>query len=128
MKKLTKEWIEKAEGDYKVSINEQNAEESVYDAICFHAHQCIEKYMKAILVEKGESFEKIHDLELLLKQCKQFIPELEKEKEALIWLTQFSVRVRYPGFCASGKDAKRAVRIMKRIRKTLRKRFGLGGK
>lgn len=128
MKKLTKEWIEKAEGDYKVSMNEQSAEEAVYDAVCFHAHQCIEKYMKAILVEKGKSFEKIHDLELLLKQCKQFIPELEKERDVLIWLTQFSVRVRYPGFGASGIDAKRAVRIMKRIRNMLRKNFGLEGK
>lgn len=45
--------------------------------LCFHSQQCIEKYMKAILQENEVEFEKIHDLDVLLQQSKDFIPELE---------------------------------------------------
>lgn len=44
MKPLTKEWIEKAEGDYKVAARERRTKLPVYEAVCFHAQQCIEKY------------------------------------------------------------------------------------
>ena len=51
MKPLTHEWSQKAEGDYTVAATLWQAESTVYDAICFHAQQCIEKYLKAWLVE-----------------------------------------------------------------------------
>ena len=44
---LTQEWGQKAEGDYTVVATLWQAESAVYDAICFHAQQCIEKYLKA---------------------------------------------------------------------------------
>ena len=47
MKPLTHEWSQKAEGDYTVAATLWQAESAVYDAICFHAQQCIEKYLKA---------------------------------------------------------------------------------
>ena len=49
MKPLTHEWSQKAEGDYTVVATLWQAESVVYDAICFHAQQCIEKYLKAWL-------------------------------------------------------------------------------
>jgi HEPN domain-containing protein len=49
MKPLTHEWSQKAEGDYTVAATLWQAESAVYDAICFHAQQCIEKYLKAWL-------------------------------------------------------------------------------
>lgn len=120
MKKITEEWIEKAEGDFKVAVRESDAEEPVYDAVCFHCHQCIEKYMKAILVENNDEFEKIHDLEALEYSCRRYMSGLEKNLQDLIWLTQFSVRVRYPGFGASKKDARKATSIMKRLRNMIK--------
>ena len=47
MKPLTQEWGQKAEGDYTVAATLRQAESTVYDAICFHAQHCIEKYLKA---------------------------------------------------------------------------------
>ena len=40
MKELTKEWIEKAEGDFRVASREYKTHPPVYDAVCFHAQQC----------------------------------------------------------------------------------------
>jgi len=65
MKPLTQEWVEKAEGDYRVASGQWQSANPVWDAICFHAEQCAEKYLKAWLVEHALDFPKTHDLEVL---------------------------------------------------------------
>jgi len=51
MKQLTLEWVKKAEGDYVTAQRELRARKSPnYDASCFHAQQCAEKYLKARLL------------------------------------------------------------------------------
>ena len=105
MKKLTKEWIDKAEDDFTVANREYKAKTPVYDAVCFHAQQCVEKYMKAILQENNKEFGKVHDLDLLLEECKKFAPILENHKEALIELSSFAVEIRYPGVKATKEEA-----------------------
>ena len=49
MKKISAEWVEKAEGDFKVAVRESEADDAVYDIVCYHCQQCIEKYLKAVL-------------------------------------------------------------------------------
>ena len=67
MPSISKEWILKAEGDFATAMREYRARKSPnYDAACFHAQQCIEKYMKASLIVDRTPFGKIHDLEVLL--------------------------------------------------------------
>lgn len=67
MKPETAEWVEKAEGDFRTAVREKNsAEYPNYDAACFHAQQCAEKYLKARLVEAGKDFPKTHDLSAIL--------------------------------------------------------------
>src|SRR5574341_1139265 len=69
----------------------------------------VEKYFKAILQEKGVLFEKIHDLDVLLEQCKEFLPELSNHKTDLVELSSFAVEVRYPGVTATEEEAKGAL-------------------
>lgn len=126
MKKITSEWIEKAEGDYRVAVRESKAKDPVYDVICYHCQQCIEKYLKAILVESNIEFEKIHDLEALMYFCKDHLPALESHREDLIWLTQFAVRVRYPGFGATKQDTRKALSMTGKLRSLVRRFFSLG--
>ena len=38
---------------------------------CFHAQQCAEKYLKAILISRQVAFSKTHDLLLLNDQCEK---------------------------------------------------------
>jgi hypothetical protein len=53
MKPLTQEWIEKAEGDFRTARRELQAKRLPnYDAVCFHAQQCAEKYLKARLCKR----------------------------------------------------------------------------
>jgi len=67
MQPLTTEWIAKAEGDFVSATREMRARKAPnYDAACFHAQQCAEKYMKARLQEANISFPRTHDLEVLL--------------------------------------------------------------
>lgn len=125
MRELTKEWISKAENDYLVAVRELKADPVVSDAVCFHSQQCVEKYMKALLQEHDIFFEKIHDLEILLQRCGNFLSELEHFKDNLIKLSTFAVDVRYPGAVVSLEEADECVRIMQDVRKVMRSHFGL---
>jgi HEPN domain-containing protein len=43
MKPLTQEWVKKAEGDFATAERELRARKNPnYDAVCFHAQQCVE--------------------------------------------------------------------------------------
>ena len=54
MTPLTREWVAKAEGDYATARREARARRQPnFDAVCFHAQQCAEKYVKALLQETG---------------------------------------------------------------------------
>ncbi len=58
MKPITLEWIDKAEGDWHSAQREYRARlRPNYDAACFHAQQCAEKYLKARLEEAVNSFQ-----------------------------------------------------------------------
>ena len=51
MNATVKEWIAKAEADFSTATRELQAAESPnFDAVCFHAQQCAEKLMKALLI------------------------------------------------------------------------------
>jgi HEPN domain-containing protein len=63
MKPITAEWVEKAEGDFATARRELEIDVNPnFDAVCFHAQQCAEKYLKARLIEAGIRFPKTHDL------------------------------------------------------------------
>ena len=67
MKKIYLEWVEKADGDFHSAQREVRARKKPnFDAACFHAQQCVEKYLKAILQKRNIYFPKTHDLNNLL--------------------------------------------------------------
>ena len=68
MNPLSLEWIEKAEGDFATVQRELRARKAPnFDAACFHAQQCAEKYLKALLQEANVPFGKTHNLIALLE-------------------------------------------------------------
>jgi HEPN domain-containing protein len=120
MNELANEWLKKAEGDYNSAIREYRARKFPnYDAAGFHAQQCIEKYLKAILQANGIRFYKIHDLLALMELCLPFVPELEFYKEFLAYLNLFSVAFRYPGESANKLQAKKAIKSLKLLKPVL---------
>jgi HEPN domain-containing protein len=126
MKPTAGEWVEKAEGDFATMQRESRARKNPnYDAICFHAQQCAEKYLKARLTEAGVEFGKVHDLVSLLDQVLAVQPDWEVFREDLAYLSDFAVSFRYPGESANKESALEAVRRCRFFRKIARSVFGL---
>src|SRR6266516_4105258 len=75
MKPTTREWVRKAENDFKVASQIlRRRKDIVPDAACFFCQQCVEKYLKARLTEAGLAFPRTHDLLQLLNLCVQAEP------------------------------------------------------
>lgn len=67
MNPIALEYVQKAEGDFATAERELKViKEPNYDAVCFHAQQRAEKYLKARLQESAIPFGKTHDLSALL--------------------------------------------------------------
>ena len=127
MKAETKEWVAKGEGDFHDVLRGIRARRYPnYDSVCFHAQQCIEKYLKARLVEAGVSYPKTHDLSKILDITKPLEPLWETWRPDLNLLTSLAVECRYPGESAIKEDARRAAAICRALRLRLRESFGLG--
>jgi HEPN domain-containing protein len=121
MNDLVKQWFEKAEGDYCTALREFRARKQPnYDAVCFHAQQCIEKYLKGVLQLHGLPFAKTHDLSVLLKACVERYPLWAANRDDMECLSQYAVLCRYPGEGSSREKAGLAVAAMKRARAEIR--------
>lgn len=65
--RVTREWIAKAENDLKTAAHTLTlGRECPTDTVCFHAQQCIEKYLKALLVYRTIPFPKTHNIRLVM--------------------------------------------------------------
>src|SRR5262245_26010869 len=116
MKKLTREWVRKAEGDYIQATQNYASDKPVYDGVCFHCQQCAEKYLKALLQELGLALSRTHDLEALRVQLLPHRPSLGSFRRGLEFLTDYAVGVRYPGKRAQKRQATAALRWAERVR------------
>ena len=91
------QWVAKAENDWKnASYMLRLKTDCPTDTVCFHAQQCVEKYIKALLVLKGTDFPKTHDIARLMALLpavwRPRITDAEQEK-----LTDYAAISRYPG-------------------------------
>ena len=126
MKPLTREWIGKAEGDLATVRREVQARKAPnYDAACFHAQQCIEKYLKARLQEAEISFGRTHNLSALLNLLLPVESSWESLRPHLRTLTAFAVGVRYPGESADKAMAREALALCRGVRRYVRLSLGL---
>lgn len=60
MRKVTDAWIKDAEDELESA--EILCEHGKYRGACYHSQQCIEKGLKAFILEKGKRPERIHDI------------------------------------------------------------------
>ena len=120
------EWVEKAEEDLRVALTLRRLRrDPPHNAVCFHAQQCVEKYLKAILEKQGVVIRKIHALPVLLDQCAETHPILTAMRADMVRLSVYAVEFRYPGESATAVDAKASIAIMKKARAELRGTLGL---
>jgi HEPN domain-containing protein len=116
-------WVQKAESDLKTALLVfRAAEEGTTEAIAFHAQQCVEKYLKALLCWEGIDFPKTHDvgqLILLLPPSAKLKLAPEEQRR----LTLYATVTRYPGDDnpVTFQEARRALTTARRIRADVRK-------
>jgi HEPN domain-containing protein len=92
------------------------------DTVCFHAQQCVEKYIKALLVYRATPFSKTHDIAALRALLP---PRLRPKLDAAIQkrLTRYATVRRYPDVEPDPPlpEARRAVAVARRVRREVRK-------
>lgn len=125
MKRLTREWVAKAEADFVVASVLRQTVPPVHDARCFHCQQSAEKYLKALLEEANLTVPRTHNLEDLLALLLPIYPDLVSLRRGLIFLTSFAVETRYPGESASKRQAEASQRWVSKTRLAIRALLGL---
>lgn len=120
--RVVAQWVQKAENDLtNASHTLKLGKDGPTDTVCFHAQQCVEKYLKALLVYQGKDVARIHDIGSLMAFLPGTVrPALSAEEQET--LTDYAVTARYPGEYESIPlgEARRAVQIARRVRKQVR--------
>ena len=119
---VVKEWMIKAEHDFKNATHTLKlGKGSPTDTVCFHAQQCVEKYLKAMLTLSGIPFPKTHEIEKLITLLPiRLRPPLKINAQSL--LSEYAAGARYPGWGEiSLREAKQAVDFARRVRVFSRK-------
>jgi HEPN domain-containing protein len=120
---VLREWLAKADNDLKNAVHTLTlGKDCPTDTVCFHAQQCVEKYIKALLTFRATPFPKTHEIPVLRALLPPKLrPKLAKKVQDR--LTHYATGLRYPG---SGRDvslaeARQAVAIARRVRKEMRR-------
>jgi HEPN domain-containing protein len=115
------EWIAKAEGDWEaMEILLTRNTPGLRDAVVFHAQQCVEKLLKARLIQLGQTVDKIHDLAALSRQLEAVDGQWSWNGEELADLSSGAVLARYPGFETSSEEQEERVEFASNLRQALR--------
>jgi len=88
----------------------------LFEGLCFHAQQAVEKALKAVLIAKGIPAPKTHNIRTLLDLLPPDII-LPKEVEDAASLTDYAVIIRYPGDFESvdEEEYKQAVQLAETV-------------
>ena len=120
---VVREWLIKAENDLKNAAHTlKMGVDCPTDTVCFHAHQCAEKYLKALLVMLGVDFPKTHSIEDLVAHVPDHLrPGIAADDQDR--LTDYATVTRYPGDYEEIPlaEARRAVTLARRVRAHVRK-------
>ena len=93
---LVGEWSARAEHDLRVAEFLLTMPDPPPESIGFHAQQCAEKALKALLTLRRVRFERRHDLNYLIDLCAPLDPAFEQLRSDADELTPYAVEYRYP--------------------------------
>jgi HEPN domain-containing protein len=116
-------WMAKAGSDLEnATLVLRAGPEGPLDTVSFHAQQCAEKCLKALLCFRGEEVPRTHDVEFLLART-GIESRVEVTVEESRLLTDYATVTRSPGDYepVSHDEAARAVELAVRIRAAVRK-------
>ena len=125
MKRQTAKWILKAEEDWQGANELAALTPPLRDLVGFHCQQAAEKYLEALLQDRGAVVPKTHNLKDLLNLLLPHDATLATLRRILQPLTRYAVEYRYPGVRATTRRMKAALRHAERVRREVRTRLGL---
>jgi HEPN domain-containing protein len=116
MTEIILEWINKAEEDWQVVCLLSDSNLEAYNTICFHAQQCAEKLLKALLIHHQIVPEYTHNLVRIRQKLSNYYSDWNVTLDELELLSAASVEFRYPGEEAALEDVEICIDICDRLR------------
>jgi HEPN domain-containing protein len=113
-------WVARAEEDFALARSALRRKVPLTYGATFHAQQGAEKYLKALLLARGQVFPRTHDLAALSDLCQQHSLSVPLPQDALERLTAYAVQVRYPGVDPTPDEAREALHIAQAVRRWAR--------
>jgi len=112
MKRQVKEWLRRAEVDL-LSAEKLLDDEFLTQSVAFHAHQVIEKSLKAILENSERKIPKIHDLEKLYGLVEEAGIKIDIDEDMLAQINDVYIDTRYPGDVGLIQEGKPSIKKVK---------------
>lgn len=119
---ILRSWVGKADDDFKMANHAFTmGADCPFASLCFHVQQCVEKYIKTLLVLHEIDFPMTHDIGRLI----QLLPvdiSLPIDVSTQELLANYAVTARYPGDDepVTMAEARRALSVMRKVRKVVR--------
>ncbi len=113
-------WVQRAEEDLLLARSALRRKVPLIYGTTFHAQQCVEKYLKALLLSCRQAFPRTHDLVALYDLCMQNSISVPVDPDKLERLAAYAVQVRYPGEEPTLDEAREAVQIAQEVRRWAR--------
>ena len=89
------DWLRHARSDFSLARRSGDPD-TLFETLCFHSQQAVEKCFKAVLVSRAIDPPATHNLKTLLEK---FPPDIKAPSYVIeaAGLTDYAVTVRYPG-------------------------------
>ena len=91
-------YLRKAERDLRTAVRMSEEGPEYADVVCFHAEQCAEKSLKALILALGEDPPRTHDLLILIRVLNRLTSQSHRLEDSCVALTDYAVAPRYPGW------------------------------
>ena len=114
-----REWLDKAEWDWRSAGDLFGLPTLNTGLVLFLYQQCVEKWLKAALIFRGETPPKIHDLVSLSNRLSKLAASWQWDVSELRRRTKGAVDYQYPGTLPSVDAAKTAYELAGRLRVVL---------
>lgn len=124
-KRIIRQWIERAEEDLTLAKHAFTLSSGIpYRLIAYHAQQCAEKYLKALLVYYDHDFPYTHDISKLISLCNENAP-FDIDLTDTTELTTYGVTARYPSEIeeVTHEEAIRMIALAEKIVNAVKKKI-----